>query len=115
VLITLFNAPDRRLGMSALATAALLSPSGLTHLVTRMERDGLVQREGDADDRRKFHAVLTPAGADRLAEARLTHNAVLRTVLLPHLDTRSRRLLAGVGARFGASEGSGLAPRDSSP
>lgn len=100
VLITLFNAPDRRLGMTSLASSVLLSPSGLTHLVTRMERDGLLAREGDPVDRRKFFTVLTPAGDARLQAARRTHNAVLRRVLLPHLDGADRRLLADLGRRL---------------
>src|SRR4051812_5613867 len=36
VLITLYNAPQKRLGMSALAERVLLSPAGVTHLVTRL-------------------------------------------------------------------------------
>ena len=103
VLITLYNAPDRRLGMSALATTALLSPSGLTHLVTRMERDALVVREGDPQDRRKFYAALTDQGVDRLAEARVTHNAVLRETLLPVLGASERTMLAQIGRRFAES------------
>ena len=62
VLITLFNAEGERIGMSALADRVLLSPAGMTHLITRLERDGLVQREPDPRDRRKFYAVLTAAG-----------------------------------------------------
>ena len=36
VLITLFNAPNQRLGMSVLADRVMLSPAGTTHLVTRL-------------------------------------------------------------------------------
>ena len=43
VLITLVNAPGGRLRMTELAQRALLTPSGITHLVTRLERDGLVR------------------------------------------------------------------------
>jgi DNA-binding MarR family transcriptional regulator len=100
VLITLFNAPRRRLGMAELAARVMLSPSGLTHLVTRMERDGLVSREVDASDRRKFHSVLTPAGGERLRSARRTHNAVLRAVLLPYLNAADRALLSDLGQRL---------------
>ena len=50
VLITLYNAPDRRLRMSALAERVLLSPAGATHLVTRLERDRMVRREVDPAD-----------------------------------------------------------------
>jgi len=63
VLITLFNAPGRQLGMSALARQALLSPAGTTHLVTRLERDGLVTRAADPADRRKWFTILTGAQA----------------------------------------------------
>ena len=67
VLITLFNAPDQRLGMSALADRVLLSPAGTTHLVTRLERDRLVRREVDPTDRRKWFTVLTERGRSRAA------------------------------------------------
>ena len=100
VLITLFNAPDRRLGMSALANDVMLSPSGLTHLVTRMERDGLITREVDAEDRRKFYAVLTKSGDAKLAAARRTHNETIRRVLLPRLSTADRRALTRLGENF---------------
>lgn len=100
VLITLFNAPDRRLGMTELAGSVMLSPSGLTHLVTRMERDGLLGRAGNPEDRRKFYTVLTPTGAERLRVARITHNRVLRQVLLPHLGAQDRRHLTDLGQRL---------------
>jgi DNA-binding MarR family transcriptional regulator len=100
VLITLFNAPNGRLGMTELAARVMLSPSGLTHLITRMERDGLVTRAVDASDRRKFRSVLTRAGGDRLRTARRTHNAVLRAVLLPYLTASDRALLSDLGQRL---------------
>ncbi len=105
VLITLFNAPERKLGMSDLANRVMLSPSGLTHLVTRMERDHLLAREEDPTDRRKFFTVLTPTGDERLRGARSTHNQVLRRTLLPHLRGQERRALAELGRRLEASLG----------
>ena len=72
VLITLYNAPGQRLGMSALADRVLLSPAGTTHLVTRLERDGMVRREVDPTDRRKWFTVLTSEG-DRTPERSPTH------------------------------------------
>src|SRR5437763_12838904 len=81
VLITLFNAPDQRLGMSSLAERVLLSPAGTTHLVTRLERDRLVRREVDPTDRRKTFTLLTEQGDRALQEARRTHNEVLRRTL----------------------------------
>ena len=85
VLITLFNAPDGRLRMAELAERVVLSPSGVTHLVTRLERDGLVQRIVDEGDRRSFFAGLTPAGHQRLRDSRSTHNEVIREHLTRRL------------------------------
>jgi DNA-binding MarR family transcriptional regulator len=99
VLITLFNAPDRKLRMSELAERVSLSPAGLTHMVTRLERDGLVAREVDAGDRRGFHAVLTRKGRDRLNAARPMHNAVIRGLFLDRLRADDRRAVAAVWKR----------------
>ena len=85
VLITLFNAPDEQLRMTELAERVVLSPSGVTHLVTRLERDGLVQRIVDEHDRRSFFAALTPAGQARLRTSRPTHNDVVREQLTQRL------------------------------
>jgi DNA-binding MarR family transcriptional regulator len=85
VLITLFNAPDGRLRMSDLAERVVLSASGVTHLVTRLERDGLLQRIVDEGDRRSFFAALTRAGQERLRQARPTHNEVVRAHLTRRL------------------------------
>ncbi|MEA2590133.1 MAG: hypothetical protein QOH66_3060 [Actinomycetota bacterium] len=106
VLITLYNAEDRRLGMTSLAQSALLSPSGLTHLITRLERHGLVDRVVDTADRRKFFAELTDAGDQRLKQARPVHNRVLRSLLLDHMSSTERRRLARIWQRVAeASQG----------
>ena len=95
VLITLFNASDGRLRMAELADQVVLTPSGVTHLVTRLERDGLVRRSVDEHDRRSFFAALTAAGHRRLRESRPTHNEVVRE----HLTRRmSAAQLATLGA-----------------
>ncbi len=100
VLITLFNAPDRRLGMSDLGERVLLSPAGTTHLVTRLERNGLVRREVDASDRRRWFTVLTDAGDRALRSARLTHNEVLRDTLFAATTPTDRRLLRRIWGRL---------------
>ena len=69
MLITRFNAPDGRLRMSELADRVILTPRGVTHLVTRLERDGLVTRTVAEDDRRSYFAALTPAGHRCLRES----------------------------------------------
>ncbi len=100
VLITLFNAPERRLRMSALAERVLLSPAGTTHLVTRLERDGLLRREVDPTDGRKWFAVLTERGDGALRAARPTHNDVLRRTLLSDTSPTDRRTLRRIWRRL---------------
>jgi DNA-binding MarR family transcriptional regulator len=104
VLITLFNAPNQRLGMSALADRVLLSPAGTTHLVTRLERDGKVRREVDPTDRRKWFTVLTAEGDRTLREARRTHNDVLRRTLFSATSPTDRRTLQRVWRRVATGQ-----------
>ena len=93
VLITLANAPGRELRMSELAESVMLSPSGLTRLVARLESSGLVRRRQDAVDGRSFRASLTTAGAAKLKAARSTHNAVIRDRYLDRLTREQQRAL----------------------
>lgn len=73
VLVQLAEAPQRRLRMTDLAARVLLSRSGLTRLVDRLERDGLVRREACPSDARGTLAVLTTDGLCRLRDAAPTH------------------------------------------
>ena len=73
VLLQLAESEGRRLRMTELADRVLLSRSGLTRLIDRLERDRLVERVACANDARGTHAVLTDAGLDRLRSAAPTH------------------------------------------
>ena len=115
VLITLFNAPDRRLRMSQLAERVLLSPAGTTHLVTRLERDGLVRREVDPTDGRKWFTVLTAGGDTALKAARPTHNQVLRGTLLAATSPTDRRTLRRVWNRLSARAPTPVAAGEQDP
>ena len=100
VLITLFNAPQQRLRMSELAERVLLSPAGATHLVTRLERDGLLRREVDPADGRKWFTVLTDNGEAALRKARPTHNDVLQRTLIAATSQADRRTLRRIWRRL---------------
>jgi len=84
VLLHLEDAPRHRLRMSDLSRSVLLSASGVSRLVDRMEQDGLVGRERCADDGRGYWAVLTSHGEQRFREARATHLAGVRRLFLRH-------------------------------
>lgn len=62
VLVALHEAPGNRLRLHELARAVVLSRSGLTRLVDRLEAASLLRREPCPDDRRGAFAVLTPEG-----------------------------------------------------
>ncbi len=62
VLLALVEAPNRRLRMHELAQAVVLSRSGLTRLVDRLEQEGLLRRDRSGPDRRATYAVLTLKG-----------------------------------------------------
>jgi DNA-binding MarR family transcriptional regulator len=104
VLITLFNAPGQRVQMSALARQVMLSPAGTTHLVTRLERDGLVRRAVDPADRRKWFTVLTGDGDTMLRAARHTHNEVLRRTFLAETTAADRRTLQRLWQRLSRAQ-----------
>jgi DNA-binding MarR family transcriptional regulator len=84
VLIYLQAAPGKRLRMAELADSVLLSRSGVTRLVDRLEREGLIVRDTCTSDGRGCFAVLTDAGEEMLARARPTHLAGVRERFLRH-------------------------------
>ena len=100
VLIQLSRAPDARLRMRDLADAIVLSRSGLTRLVDRLERDGLVRREKCGDDARGSWAVLTPEGRRALDEATPTHLGGVRRRFLSALDDKDRARLGELWERL---------------
>src|ERR1035438_2767615 len=79
VLHHLEEANTGRIRMCDLAEQAQLSRSGLTRLVDRLARDGLIERCSCSHDARGSYACLTETGRERLAEARGTHLAVIRS------------------------------------
>jgi DNA-binding MarR family transcriptional regulator len=94
ILITLVGLPDRRLRMSALGEQRMLTPSGITRAVARLEERGLVRREQDPADGRSFFATLTPKGVKELRRAQRAHHAIVRELYLRRLDSRELAQLA---------------------
>ena len=116
VLLTLDTAPSRRMRMCDLAESVLLSRSGLTRLVDRLERDGFVARDSCRDDARGSFAVLTDLGSQKLLDARVTHIDGVRRHFLSRyspaeLDQLGELLARIVGERRGG--GGFAAPRGS--
>jgi DNA-binding MarR family transcriptional regulator len=86
VLVQLAEAPGRRLRMAELADAVLLSRSGVTRLVDRLEVAGMVTRERFGGDGRGVVAVITTKGIDTLRAASRTHLAGVVRHFVEHMD-----------------------------
>lgn len=85
-LMHLSEAAGRRMRMSELAATANLSLSGMTRVVTRLEKQGLIERTRCDEDARGWNAVLTDAGLARLEEAWPAHLASARRHVFDHLE-----------------------------
>src|SRR3954449_8963552 len=68
VLITLESAPNHKRRMAELADSVLLSRSGMTRLVDRLEKEQLLARDTCTDDGRGCFGGLAPKGDELLAQ-----------------------------------------------
>ena len=90
------------LRMSALSRRMMVTGGNVTGIVDQLVREGLVARQGDADDRRACRVCLTRAGERAFAEMARAHEAWILE-LLSGLTRREHAelyaLLAKVKAR----------------
>lgn len=93
VLSNLSEQPDRRLPMSRLAANASASLSRLSHVVSRLEKQGWVHRERYPDDGRVQLAVLTDAGYAKIVEAAPGHAEAVRQLVFDQLTPAQVRQL----------------------
>jgi len=100
VLIELYEAPERKLRMHELAQKVVLSRSGLTRLVDRLEKANLLHREIDSDDRRGFYAVLTEAGVGAMRAAWPVYSGGITAYFARHVSEEEAALLAGIFTRM---------------
>ena len=99
VLVQL-QAAKGRLRMTELADSVLLSSSGLTRLVDRMEGAGLLRREPCSDDRRGHWAMLTDAGKLLAKKAASVHARGIREHFLAHLSEEEVATLGDAFAKI---------------
>ncbi len=84
VLFQLALAPGSRLRLSELTDRVPITLSGISRPFDRLEREGLVRRETDPEDRRSYYAMLTVEGEARLCRAQFTHVARVWSPTPPH-------------------------------
>jgi DNA-binding MarR family transcriptional regulator len=85
VLATLDRAPEQRMKMGDLAEALVITRGGLTKLVDRLIKAGLLERTFCETDRRVSYATLLPAGVELLDEMRPAVRAELAVAFSANL------------------------------
>jgi DNA-binding MarR family transcriptional regulator len=103
VLVALAESPERRLRMHELADRIVLSRSGLTRMVDRLEAEGLLRRERSGSDRRGAYAVLTEGGHMALDAARPIYARGINTFFAGKLSDAEIRTITEALVRVDAA------------
>jgi DNA-binding MarR family transcriptional regulator len=109
VLAAVAEAPEQRMRMGDLAEALVITRGGLTKLVDRLVKAGLLERTFCDTDRRVSYATLLPAGGHLLAEMHPVIVAELELAFSANLSIGEANELRGTLDRVRASTCSGLA------
>ncbi|HVE75954.1 MAG TPA: MarR family transcriptional regulator [Actinomycetota bacterium] len=105
VLLFLNEVPDGAMRMQDLASRVLLSKSGLTRLVDRLEAAGLIERRSCPADRRGTYATVTVKGRRALRESEPLVMESIKSRFLEHLTPEEGRVLESLSRRILAANG----------
>ncbi len=100
VLLRLFRSEDGRLRIQTLAENSLLTHSGTSRLIDRLEGAGLVTRADAQEDGRGAYAVLTKAGRTLFEEAARQHTALVHDLFLSHFSEDELEAMASFWERL---------------
>lgn len=106
VLLALDRAPGRTLRMNDLASQVVLTKSGITRLVDRLEEQRFVARRTCLSDRRGYNAVLTARGRVAIRRTIGTHLRGVAGAFADHIDDRARPVVRAVLERIAAQPAS---------
>lgn len=95
VLLVLNAAPQRRLRMTDLGHQATVSRERVSRVVAELEKEGLVERQPNPDDRRSAFAAITPEGRRRLRAAAPVYLAAVEEHFLSYISDREAKVIAG--------------------
>jgi DNA-binding MarR family transcriptional regulator len=94
---------DRTNTMSSLAELSRVTPSHLSRIAARLEKEGWLVREPNPADARYTIASLTEAGSRKYAEVAPGYRAVLREHLFDRLTAEQAAQLTGIMAEVARS------------
>ena len=110
VLLRLFFNDEGRLRIAQIADRSLLTRSGMSRLVDRLERAGLVERHGDKDDGRGSYAAITAHGRDHFTATATRHTALVRELFLSHFTNEEQKTMASFWDRLDDTAEPGTEP-----
>lgn len=99
VLVYLTDRHDERVRMFELGRALQWEKSRLSHHLARMQRRGLVAREGCPEDARGTFIVLTPKGKSAIEQAAPGHVDTVRELVFDHLSDDDVKKLREISER----------------
>ena len=100
VLLRLSWNENHRVRIQDLAAESVITRSGVSRVVERLEKAGLVTREEASEDRRGAYAVLTEEGLARFQQAIKAHVAFVRENFLSHYNEQELEQMAGFWKRL---------------
>ncbi|MEK6753815.1 MAG: MarR family transcriptional regulator [Chloroflexota bacterium] len=100
ILLRLSWEEGHRLRIQDLAAQSILTRSGVSRVVERLEKAGLVKREGASEDRRGAYAVLTEDGVARFQAAAQAHIAFVRQNFLSLFNDEELKQMSGFWKRL---------------
>jgi DNA-binding MarR family transcriptional regulator len=100
VLVVLSESPGSVLAYRDLADATGWEKSRLSHHITRMEKRGLVRREGCAEDARSANVVLTEQGRGCIESAAPGHVESVRRLVIDQLSGEQIDTLIAIGEQI---------------
>lgn len=101
--MVLSEAPQKPVSYRTVAEVTGWEKSRLSHHLTRMERRGLVRREGCAEDRRSANIYLTDLGCAAIEAAAPGHVAAVRRLLIDGLTEDDMKTLIAIAERVAAA------------
>jgi len=96
VLVHLADLPGMRARQKELRDRMLLSESGVSRLLVRMEKAGVITRSTAGDDRRGMEIAVTEAGQEALLAAIDSHLQLVASLFTDRLTATDRAALSRV-------------------
>ena len=101
ILLRLSQAENGRLRIQDIAAKSILTRSGTSRMVERLEKAGFLNREQAPEDKRGAYAQLSEFGREKFKEAANGHIELVKRKFLNKLGQQELEQLASIWRRLG--------------